>query len=61
MSHRFLVGDGVVVIEDEWDAPEHFQQFFGSHPKVAELMQEAGFTAAAGVTVHQVVDSADRF
>jgi hypothetical protein len=61
MHHRFLVGDGVVLIEDEWDEAEHFQSFFASQPKVAELVQEAGFSSPPDVTVYQVADSADAF
>jgi hypothetical protein len=30
IHHRFGVGDGFVVVVDEWESVEHFQQFFGN-------------------------------
>ena len=38
IHHRFGVGDGFVLIQDEWDTAEHFQRFF-SDPSLLEFIE----------------------
>jgi hypothetical protein len=41
IHHRFGVGDGFVLVVDEWDTMEHFQQFF-SNPDLQEFIGSVG-------------------
>jgi heme-degrading monooxygenase HmoA len=61
-SHLFADdGEGNMLIVDVWDTREHFDEFFGSQPEIARLMQEAGVTAPPSTVSYEVVDSSDRF
>jgi hypothetical protein len=44
VAHRFAVGDGYVVIVDEWETPEQFQAFFSS----ADVQSAVGEMGAQG-------------
>jgi hypothetical protein len=61
IHHRFGIGDGIVVINDEWESVEQFQQFFGN----PELQAFIGTIGAAPtppeITVAEAVTSADQF
>jgi len=41
IHHRFGIGDGVVVIVDEWETVEQFQQFF-SAPELQAFVASVG-------------------
>jgi heme-degrading monooxygenase HmoA len=60
IHHRFLAGDGEVVIVDEWNTAEAFQAFFAD-PRIAGLMQNAGVAGPPEVSVYQQMDSPDLF
>ena len=49
-AHKFAVGDGQVIVVDEWDSAEHFQAFIGS-PELQEVMGQMGATGEPQVTV----------
>ncbi len=61
IHHRYGIGDGFVVISDEWESVEHFQQFFGN----PELQAFIGSVGAAPVppeiTVSEAVTSPDQY
>ena len=61
VHHRFGVGDGFVVVVDEWESVEQFQQFF-SNPELQAFIGEIG--AAAGppeMIVAEAVSSPDEY
>jgi heme-degrading monooxygenase HmoA len=61
IHHRFGIGDGVVVVVDEWGSAEQFQAFF-SDPELQEFIASTG--AAAGppdLTISEAVSSSDQF
>jgi quinol monooxygenase YgiN len=60
IHHRFLAGEGEVLIVDEWKDPEAFQKFFGDE-RIAGLMQSAGVAGPPEVSVYQTMDSPDLF
>jgi hypothetical protein len=61
IHHAFFVGDGEVLIVDEWDKPESFQAFFEEEaPNIGPLMQEAG-AQPGEPKFYEKVDSADVF
>lgn len=60
-AHQFGVGDGFVLVVDEWESAEQFQSFFEGNPQIGEVMRGAGAQGEPQVTVAEAVDSADRF
>ena len=60
LHHRFGVGDGYVVIIDEWETLEQFQQFFGN-PELQAFIGSVGGTGAPEMIVCEAVASADQF
>ena len=61
IHHRFGVGDGFVVIVDEWESVDHFQKFMAD-PDLQAFIASAG--AGAGppeMIVSEAVSSPDEF
>jgi len=50
LGHRFAVGDGQVVVVDEWESAEQFQAFISS-PDIQAVMGEMGAQGEPQVTV----------
>ena len=61
IHHRFVSGDGVVMVIDEWDAPESFHKFFENNTEIPGIMQEIGVTSAPEIKVWNKLDSPDEF
>jgi hypothetical protein len=51
LHHRFVAGDGEVMVIDEWETAEQFQAFFGGNPQVEEVMTSIGMTGPPEVSV----------
>jgi hypothetical protein len=61
LHHRFGVGDGYVVVIDEWDRLEHFHAFFGQ-PELQAFISEIGADPGPPETiVAEAVSSPDEF
>ncbi len=62
IHHQFGIGDGYVMVIDEWETADDFQKFF-SDPGLQEFVASVGGSTAIPpeVTVCAAVDSADRF
>ena len=60
IHHQFAVGDGVVLVQDEWETAEAFQGFF-SDPQIGAIVAESGATGEPEVWIAQAIDSPDRF
>jgi len=62
LHHRFGVGDGFVLIVDEWTDEESFQAFFG-RPELQTFISKVGgdLSAAPVVTVTDAITSPDQF
>jgi heme-degrading monooxygenase HmoA len=58
VHHRFVAGDGEILVIDEWDTPEQFQAFFEGNPKVGEVMGGIGMTGEPEVSVYASIDAA---
>lgn len=54
--HRFGVGDGFVILVDEWESPQQFEQFFG-RPDIQALVGEMGASGPPEITVVEAVAS----
>jgi heme-degrading monooxygenase HmoA len=61
LHHRFGVGDGYVVVIDEWESAEAFQQFFGSSTKIPAIMRDAGAMSEPEITFAEAISSPDEF
>lgn len=57
LHHRFVAGDGELVVIDEWETAEQFQSFFDGNPKVAEVMGSIGMTGPPTVSVFESIDA----
>ena len=63
IHHRFYAsadGSGVLVV-DEWESAEAFQQFFGESQEIAQMMGEAGVTSQPEATFWSELDTPDKF
>lgn len=61
LHHRFGVGDGFVVVIDEWESMEHFHAFF-SNPDLQAFIGEAGAQPGPPeIIVAEAVTSPDEF
>ena len=58
LAHRFAIGDGFVLVVDEWESAEQFQQFFASIP---DVLADAGAQGAPDIVVAEAVTTADQF
>jgi len=61
IHHRFGIGDGVVVIVDEWESVEHFQQFFADPSLQAFIGSVGAAPAPPELIVTEAVASPDQF
>ncbi len=61
IHHRFGIGDGVVVINDEWESVEHFQQFFANPDLQAFIGSVGAAPAPPEVIAVEAVASPDQF
>jgi quinol monooxygenase YgiN len=61
IHHRFGVGDGYVVVVDEWETVEHFQKFF-ANPDLQALIAASGAAAQPPeITVAEAISSPDEY
>jgi quinol monooxygenase YgiN len=61
VHHRFGIGDGTVVVVDEWGSAEQFQTFF-SDPELQDFIASTGAgTGPPDLTITEAVSSPDQF
>jgi hypothetical protein len=61
IHHAFYIGDGEVLVVDEWDSAESFKSFFEDEaPNIGPLMEQAGMHPTEP-EFYEKVDSADQF
>ena len=61
IHHRFGIGDGFVVIVDEWETAGHFQQFFANPELQAFIGQVGADPAPPEITITEAVSSPDQY
>jgi quinol monooxygenase YgiN len=61
IHHRFGIGDGVVVIVDEWKSVDHFQKFFSDPDLQGFIGSVGGAPAQPEIIVCEAVVSPDQF
>jgi hypothetical protein len=60
IHHRFAVGDGFVLVIDEWDSASNFERFMAS-PELQAFIAEVGASGPPEVIVAEAVSSPDQF
>src|SRR5262245_18164686 len=62
IHHRFGVGDGYVVVVDEWASAEQFEAFF-TDPALQQFIGEVGGDTSQPpeITVSEAIESIDQF
>ena len=58
LHHRFVAGDGEMMVVDEWETAEQFQSFFEGNPQVEQVMTSIGMTGPPEVSVFGSIDAA---
>lgn len=61
IHHRFGVGDGFVLVVDEWETADQFQQFMANPDLQAFIGQLGADPGPPEVTITDAVTSADQF
>jgi hypothetical protein len=61
IHHRFGIGEGFVVIVDEWESAGHFQQFFGQPELQAFIGQVGADPAPPEIIIAAAVSSPDQY
>ena len=56
IHNRFGVGDGFIILVDEWESPQQFEQFF-SRPDIQALTGEMGASGPPEITIVEAVAS----
>ena len=57
LHHRFVAGDGELMVVDEWETAEQFQNFFDGNPQVEQVMTSVGMTGPPEVSVFGSIDA----
>ena len=57
LSHRFVSGEGELMVIDEWEKAEQFQSFFAANPKIGDVMGSIGMNGAPKISVFESVDA----
>lgn len=61
IHHRFGVGDGFVLVVDEWETAEDFQKFF-SNPDLQALVAASGAAPQPPeITIAEAISSPDEY
>jgi hypothetical protein len=58
LHHRFGVGEGFVVVVDEWESAAQFQEFISG---MGETMRDAGARGEPEITITDAIATADQF
>ena len=61
IHHRFAIGDGCVLVIDEWESVEHFEKFF-ANPDLQAFIGSAGADPAPPqITIAEATGSPDQY
>jgi hypothetical protein len=61
LAHRFGVGDGFVMVWDEWESPEAFDRFFVGNEQVGRVMEASGAHGEPEIVFSEAIATADQF
>ena len=60
LHHRFGVGDGFVILVDEWESAQQFEHFF-TRADIQALVGEMGASGPPDITIVEAIASPDEF
>jgi hypothetical protein len=60
IHHTFGVGDGVIILVDEWESPQPLEQFF-ARPDIQALTGEMGASGPPEITIVEIAASPSNF
>jgi hypothetical protein len=61
IHHRFGVGEGYVIVVDEWESADAFQQFFTTNADIPDVMRDAGAQGEPEFDFTDAIETADQF
>jgi len=61
IHHRFAVGDGFVLVVDEWETVEHFQKFFANPDLQALVAMSGAAPEPPEITIAEAISSPDAY
>ena len=62
LHHRFGLGDGFVLVVDEWASADEFTQFFGNPELQSFIASVGGDTSSPpDITITEAISSPDQF
>ena len=61
LHHRFGIGDGFVLVVDEWESGEQFVAFFSNPELQAFIGSVGGSPGQPDITVTEAISSPDEF
>jgi len=57
ISHRFVAGDGELMVIDEWETADQFESFFASNTRIGEVMGWIGMTGEPAIMIYEAIDA----
>ena len=61
LHHRFAVGDGFVLVVDEWETVDHFQKFFANPDLQALIAKSGAAPQPPEITIAEAISSPDEY
>jgi hypothetical protein len=61
LHHRFGIGEGFVLVVDEWESAEAFQTFFSTNEKIPAIVRDAGASGEPQIIFSEAISSPDQF
>ena len=61
LHHRWGIGDGFVMLIDEWPDAASFEKFFNGNATIPQLMQQAGVQGPPEFTIVEAATGPDEF
>lgn len=61
IHHRFAVGDGFVLVVDEWESVEHFQKFFANPDLQAIIAASGAAPQPPEITIAEAISTPDEY
>ena len=61
IHHRFAVGDGFVLVVDEWESAERFQKFFANPDLQALIARSGAAPQPPDITVAEAISTPDEY
>ncbi len=61
IHHQFAVGDGYIMIIDEWETADAFMGWFKGNEAVEEVMRQSGIQGEPEISIGEAFESTDQF